>query len=126
MIKVGVVYILLGLVSGGVAIVSGRDRTNPRRFNNAAFWGLYSVTFLVGPLLPDVVNGVIVLLMAAVAGIGKLGPIPAEMNTREDREGHARPEPRGAHPRLHVPGERSRPGAALTRGSGDCRRCAPH
>jgi uncharacterized membrane protein len=90
MIKVGVVYILLGLVSGGVAIVSGRDRTNPRRFNNAAFWGLYSVTFLVGPLLPDVVNGVIVLLMAAVAGIGKLGPIPAEMNTREDREGHAR------------------------------------
>ena len=47
----------------GVAVVSGRDRTNPRRFNNAAFWGLYAITFLVGPLLPDVVNGVIVLLI---------------------------------------------------------------
>jgi uncharacterized membrane protein len=88
-IKVGAVYILLGLVSGGVAIVSGRDRTNPRRFNNATFWGLYSITFIFGPLLPDVVNGLIVLIMAGVAGIGKLGPIPAESNTREAREASA-------------------------------------
>ena len=90
MIKVTFVYILLGLVSGGVAVVSGRDRANPRRFNNAAFWGLYAMTFIVGPLLPDVVNGVIVLLMAGIAGIGKLGPIPAETNTREEREVSAR------------------------------------
>lgn len=90
MIKVEAVYILLGLVSGGVAIVSGRDRTNPRRFNNAAFWGLYSVTFILGPHLPDVVNGSIVLVMAGVAGIGKLGPIPAESNTREEREASSR------------------------------------
>lgn len=90
MIKVGAIYVLLGLVSGGVAIVSGRDRTNPRRFNNAAFWGLYSITFIFGPMLPDVVNGLIVLAMAAVAGIGKLGPIPAESNTRQEREASAR------------------------------------
>lgn len=90
MIKVGAVYILLGLVSAGVAIVSGRDRTNPRRYNNAAFWGLYAVTFILGPLLPNVVNGVIVLLMAGVAGIGKLGPVPAESNTREERERSAK------------------------------------
>jgi uncharacterized membrane protein len=37
-----------------------------------------------------VVNGLIVLIMAAVAGIGKLGPIPAESNTREAREASAR------------------------------------
>ena len=84
------VYVLLGLVSAGVAVVSGRDRTNPRRFNNAAFWGLYAITFLVGPLLPDVVNGVIVLLMAGIAGIGKLGPVPTETNTRQEREVSAR------------------------------------
>jgi uncharacterized membrane protein len=89
-IHVGVVYILLGLVSGGVAIVSGRDLTNPRRFNNAAFWGLYAITFIFGPLLPDVVNGSIVIVMALVAGIGKLGPIPAETNTRDEREASAR------------------------------------
>jgi uncharacterized membrane protein len=88
-IKVEAVYILLGLVSGGVAIVNGRDRANPRRWNNATFWGLYAITFILGPHLPDVVNGAIVLLMAAIAGIGKLGPIPAESNTRVEREASA-------------------------------------
>jgi uncharacterized membrane protein len=86
MIRLSAIYILMGLLAAGVAIVSGRDRTNPRRFNNAVFWGLYAVTFLVGSLLPDVVNGIIVLLMVGVAGIGKLGPAPGETNTREERE----------------------------------------
>jgi uncharacterized membrane protein len=90
MIDLSAIYILMGLMTAGVAVVSGRDRSNPRRFNNAAFWGLYSITFLVGTLLPDVVNGIIVLLMALVAGIGKLGPAPAEVNTREEREASAR------------------------------------
>jgi uncharacterized membrane protein len=90
MIKVGAIYILMGMLSAGVAIVSGRDRSNPRRFNNAAFWGLYSITFFFGSLLPDVANGVIVIVMALVAGIGKLGPIPAESNSRGEREASAR------------------------------------
>jgi uncharacterized membrane protein len=84
-IKVGAVYVLMGLLSAGVAVVSGRDRSNPRRYNNAAFWGLYAITFLFGSMLPGVVNGVIVVLMALVAGIGRLGPVPAELNTREER-----------------------------------------
>jgi uncharacterized membrane protein len=90
MIKVSAIYVLMGLLAAGVAIVSGRDRANPRRLNNAAFWGLYAITFLFGSLLPNVVNGVIVLLMVGVAGIGKLGPAPAESNTREEREASAR------------------------------------
>ena len=90
MIKLSAVYVLMGLLAAGVAIVSGRDRANPRRFNNAAFWGLYSITFLFGSLLPDVANGIIVLLMVGVAGIGRLGPAPAESNTREEREASAR------------------------------------
>ena len=90
MIRLGAIYILMGLMTAGVAIVSGRDPSNPRRFNNAAFWGLYSITFLVGSMLPDVVNGVIVILMALVAGIGKLGPAPSEVNSREEREASAR------------------------------------
>jgi uncharacterized membrane protein len=89
-IKVSAIYILMGLLSAGVAVVSGRDRSNPKRINNAAFWGLYSITFLFGALLPDVVNGLIVIAMALVAGIGKLGPIPAETNTRAEREKSSR------------------------------------
>jgi uncharacterized membrane protein len=90
MIKVSAVYLLMGLLSAGVAVVSGRDRANPRRFNNAAFWGLYSITFFFGSLLPDFASGVIVVVMAVVAGIGKLGPIPAESNTKDEREAGAR------------------------------------
>ena len=90
MIGLSAVFVLMGLMTAGVAIVSGRDRANPKRLNHAAFWGLYSITFLVGGLLPDIVNGIIVILMALVAGIGKLGPAPAERNTREEREASAR------------------------------------
>lgn len=90
MIRLTAIYALMGLLAAGVAIVSGADRSNPRRFNNAAFWGLYSVTFLAGSFLPDFVNGVIVLVMVIVAGIGKLGPAPAESNSREERETSAR------------------------------------
>jgi uncharacterized membrane protein len=90
MIGLGGVFVLMGLMMAGVAVVSGRDHANPKRFNNAAFWGLYSITFLAGGLLPDVVNGIIVVLMAIIAGIGKLGPAPAERNTRGEREASAR------------------------------------
>jgi uncharacterized membrane protein len=51
---------------------------------------LYSITFFFGGLLPDVVNGLIVIAMALVAGIGKLGPVPAETNTRAEREASSR------------------------------------
>jgi uncharacterized membrane protein len=90
MITVTAVYILMGVLAGGVAIVNGRDRANPRRVNNAAFWGLYAVTFLFGPVLPDVVNGGIIVVMALIAGVGKLGPIPPETNTKAEREESAR------------------------------------
>src|SRR3954464_7554232 len=90
MIGLSAVYVLMGLMMAGVAVVSGRDRANPKRFNNAAFWGLYSITFLAGGMLPDVANGIIVVLMALVAGIGKLAPAPAERNTRAERELSAR------------------------------------
>jgi uncharacterized membrane protein len=83
------VFFLMGLLTGGVAIVSGSDRNNPRRVNNAIFWGIYSLTFFVGQLLPDFANGMLVLVMVAAAGIGKLGPAPAEAH-REEREAGAR------------------------------------
>lgn len=90
MIRIQLIFVLMGLMTAGVAVVSGRDRSNPRRWNNAIFWGIYAVTFLVGSLLPDFVNGVLVLVMVGVAGIGKLGPAPAENNTRSEREASAR------------------------------------
>ena len=90
MITLEHIYWLTGLMMLGVAIVNGRDTTNPRRFNNTAFWGIYAVTFLVGSHLPDVVSGFLVIAMVLVASIRGLGQGRKESTTREEREESAR------------------------------------
>jgi uncharacterized membrane protein len=84
------VYWLTGLMMAGVAIVNWRDRSNARRFNNTAFWGVYAVTFLAGSHLPDLANGFLVIAMVLVASIRGLGQGKKESATREEREESAR------------------------------------
>jgi uncharacterized membrane protein len=74
----------------GVAVVNSRDSTNPRRFNNTAFWGIYAITFLVGSRLPDLVNGFLVIAMVVVASIRGLGQGKGESASQEEREASAR------------------------------------
>ena len=89
MITLEFVYWLMGLMVAGIAIVNLRDRSSPKRYNNAAFWGLYAVSFCVGSHLPNFVNGLIVIAMVLVMAIGKLGGAPPEQTTRAEREASA-------------------------------------
>ena len=73
MIKLGVVYLLAGLMFAAFAILSATDRKNTRRFGNAGFWGLVSLSFLGGDRLGDLGNGILVLGLAVIAGFGLLG-----------------------------------------------------
>jgi uncharacterized membrane protein len=73
MIGLEAIYWLMGLLTGGVAIVNARDASNPRRWNNTAFWGLYAVTFFGSSHLPHLVTGLIVIAMVLVASVLKLG-----------------------------------------------------
>ena len=73
MIGIQHVYLLAGLVFAAFAILSARDRANARRFGNTAFWGLVALSFLAGDHLGDRGNGVLVLGLAAIAGLGGLG-----------------------------------------------------
>ena len=73
MIGIQHVYLLAGLVFAAFAILSVGDRANPKRFGNAAFWGLVALSFLAGDHLGDRGNGVLVLGLAAIAGLGGLG-----------------------------------------------------
>jgi uncharacterized membrane protein len=84
------VYWLTGLMMAGVAIVNWRDRSNARRFNNTAFWGVYAITFLAGSHLSDLANGFLVIAMVLVASIRGLGQGTKESATREEREEGAR------------------------------------
>jgi uncharacterized membrane protein len=83
------VYWLTGLMMTGVAIVNWRDRSNARRVNNTAFWGVYAITFLVGSHLRDLANGFLVIAMVLVASIRGLGQGHKESTTREEREASA-------------------------------------
>lgn len=85
MIGIGPVYVLAGLMFGAMAVMSARDSGNPRRRRNAAFWGLYAVSFLFGDFLGDLGNGILVLAMVAVAAAG-LGIGRPHTTTPEERK----------------------------------------
>ncbi len=86
MITLEHVYWVMGALSAGVAIVNVRDPGNPRRYNNAAFWGLYAVTFFLGSRLPHFASGCMVIAMVLVASVGKLGQGSGESQTVAERE----------------------------------------
>jgi uncharacterized membrane protein len=86
MIKIGVVYLLAGLVFAAFAVLSALDRNNRKRLGNAVFWGLVAVSFLAGDRLGDLGNGVIVLGLAAIAGLGLLGRGQPATTSPEERQ----------------------------------------
>jgi uncharacterized membrane protein len=84
-IKLGVVYVLAGLMFAAFAILSATDRNNIKRFGNAAFWGLVALSFLGGDRLGDLGNGVLVLGLAVIAGFGLLGRGAPDTTTPQER-----------------------------------------
>jgi uncharacterized membrane protein len=90
MITLEFIYVLMGLMLAGITLVDLRDRTNPKRWKNTAFWGIYAVTFLFGSYLPSVVSGALVIAMAGVAGFGGLGRGAPDTTTHEERVESAR------------------------------------
>ena len=69
-----------------IAIGSARDATNPKRWGNAAFWGLVTASFWFGDLLGDRGNGLLVLALVALAGTRLLGRGSKESTSTGERE----------------------------------------
>ncbi len=104
MIHLGGVYILAGLMFAVIAVLSARDRQNPKRTGNTVFWGLLAASFLLGDDLGDLGNGILVLALAAIGGAGKLGPShPATTNVEERRRNATRYGNRLFLPALAIP-----------------------
>ncbi len=89
MIQLEAIYVLMGLLLTGVSVVNARDASNPRRWRNTAFWGVYAVIFLTGSYLGDLTNGILVLVMVAVASAG-LGQGTCESVAASERLASAR------------------------------------
>jgi uncharacterized membrane protein len=67
------IFYLVGALFGAWAILSALDRTNPKRFGNAAFWGLIALSLIAGQWIGDLANGCLVLALAALASLKLLG-----------------------------------------------------
>lgn len=78
-------YALAGAAFAGWALLSLQDR----RWGNAAFWGLLAASFLAGSHLSDLANGVLVLAMVAIAGMGGLKRSAPPTTSPQEREAHA-------------------------------------
>ncbi len=88
MIGLAQVYLLAGLAFAAFALLSAGDASNPKRWGNAAFWGLLALSMLAGDRLGDFGNGVLVIALVAIAGLGGLG--------RGDQRGSAQDRAAGA------------------------------
>jgi len=82
-------YVLVGLLFAATAIMNLRDRSNPRRFTSALFWGLYALLYLAGGRLPPAAAGLLMVAMALVAGAGLVKGGKAALPPEEARRASA-------------------------------------
>ncbi|SFB99760.1 DUF979 domain-containing protein [Massilia yuzhufengensis] len=94
MITLEFFYVLVGLLFVAVAVMNLLDRSNPRRYTTALFWGLYALLYLAGERLPPALVGALMILMALVAGFkgvtaGKAALLPeAQRRASSERLGN--------------------------------------
>lgn len=87
MITLTWLYVLAGIAFTLFALMSALDRTNGKRFGNAAFWGLLAASFFFGGYLSDFANGILVLALVGIAGLGWLGRSDPPTTSLEERLG---------------------------------------
>ena len=73
MITLPWLYALAGAMFAAISLLSALGSNNPKRFGNAAFWGLMALSLLAGDLIGDLGNGFLVLGLAGLAGFGFIG-----------------------------------------------------
>jgi uncharacterized membrane protein len=94
MIGLNLVYPVAGIVFLLFAISALRDRSNAKRLGTALFYALIAVSLIAGDRLGDLGNGVLVLGLVAIAGLGRMGrgagvtTTPAERTTEAAARGN--------------------------------------
>jgi uncharacterized membrane protein len=74
MITLHMVYLLAGVFFAAIALINAGDRGAAKRWGNALFWGLVATSFILGSHLGDFGNGLLVIALALIGGLGFLGP----------------------------------------------------
>lgn len=103
MIRLEHIYVLMGLMVSGVALVNAFDNRSQTRWRNTIFWGAYAAIFLLGSHVSDFANGVMMLVMVAAAASGLSAPAGESATVREREYSAARWGNRLFAPVLVVP-----------------------
>ena len=74
------------LIVGGMILT---DKEHPRRLSSGGFWILYALSFLIGDLIPPSIVGVLVIVMALVAGFGGVTAARPKVLSPEARQASA-------------------------------------
>ncbi len=67
------VYVMTGMVLLVFAVLNLRDREHKHRVGTALFWGILGLIFVCGSIMPTWLAGLLVLLMVAIDGAGRVG-----------------------------------------------------
>ena len=84
-----ITYEWLYILTGGFFLVWSLLSARDAKWGNAAFWGLLSASFLFGSHLSDFANGVLVLALVGIAGLGLLRRSDPATTTLEERQAHS-------------------------------------
>lgn len=104
MIGLPFLYAVAGAPFLAFALLSLLDTGHPKRFGNALFYGLVALSFLAGDSIGDLGNGILVLALVLVAGLGLTGRgAPATTSPEERRAEAARRRDRLFLPALLIP-----------------------
>jgi uncharacterized membrane protein len=82
-------YWLVGAMFAAFALLSLFDRTSKKAWGNAAFWGLMAASLIGGSYFGDFVNGLIVLGLVGLAGLGFTGRSQPKTTSRAERKAFA-------------------------------------
>ena len=85
MIGLPALYTLAGLVFGSWAVATLLDGQHTKRLLGAGFWGLLAVEFLAGDALGNTGNGLLLLILVALALLGAPGKGQAATTTIAER-----------------------------------------
>jgi uncharacterized membrane protein len=66
-------YIITGVITLFFALLTLKDEKHPQKLGTAIFWAVLGIIFIGGNKIPPLVSGIMVIFIALLAGIGKVG-----------------------------------------------------
>ena len=84
------VYVLTGIVLMVFAGLTFRDRANPHRIGSGFFWLILGIVFALGHVFPNWITGLLVFVMVAIDGAGRIGRGNYNEATKEEQARQAR------------------------------------